>query len=91
MFCSKCGTQIGDNDSFCRKCGAETGVGSAPTGSRGSFLGKAVAAYALGKAANAAKDSVGFGISNRHPNADRYMEIQKNARRRAITGGDKDK
>ena len=91
MFCSKCGTRIGDNDAFCKRCGAETGVGSASSGSRGSFLGKAVASYALGKAANAAMDSAGVGIPNRNPNADRYAEIQKNASRRAISGRDKDR
>jgi phage shock protein C len=27
MYCTNCGTQIGDSDKFCRECGHETKVG----------------------------------------------------------------
>ena len=81
MFCPKCGTRIGDSDSFCRSCGARIDAVSEnnSSGGAGRFLGKATASYALGKLANAAIDSTGIGIPKRNPNADRYMEIQKEA------------
>ena len=27
MYCTNCGTQIGDSDKFCRECGSETNIG----------------------------------------------------------------
>lgn len=29
MYCTNCGTQIGDADKFCRECGHETNIGRA--------------------------------------------------------------